>query len=221
NDGATPGARISNPLPTGPQLPPGSSQGLLSFVGLGVSGPISTWNNTPYMQTWNFGMQREFKGNILLDVNYLGTKGTHLYFGGAGSINYLGPWVENSNAAQIAQLNSFVPNPFYGIVTNPASSLSSATVVQSQLLKPYPQFTYVYQVPVGRGKQFGGSMNAWADAVIGGWQTNGIWRFDNGMPVALSVSNSRALPTYGSQRPSLLHALQRNNGSDWLNQYFA
>jgi hypothetical protein len=103
NDGATPGARISNPLPSGPQLPPGSSQGLLSFVGLGVSGPISTWNNTPYMQTWNFGLQREFKGNILLDVNYLGTKGTHLCFGGAGSINYLGPWVEDLSAAQIAQ----------------------------------------------------------------------------------------------------------------------
>jgi hypothetical protein len=305
NDGATPAARISNPLPNGPQLPPGSSQGLLSFVGLGVSGPISTWNNTPYYQTWNFGMQREFKGNILLDVNYLGTKGTHLYFGGAGSINYLGPWVENLNAAQIAQLNSFVPNPFYGIITNPASSLSSPTVVQNQLLKPYPQFTglsgndppmgnstyhslqvrvekrfskglqllgtyvfsksldntsvacgcttwlggatslqdpnkrflersasqfdiphvlqfsYVYQLPLGRGKQFGNGMNSVLDAVVGGWQTNGIWRFDNGMPMSLSVNNSRPLPTYGSQRPNLLHALQRNNGSDWLNQYFA
>jgi hypothetical protein len=305
NDGATPAARISNPLPSGPQQPPGSSQGLASFIGLGVSGPIRTWNNTPYMQTWNFGLQREVKGNILLDVNYLGTKGTHLYFGGATSINYLGPWVENQSAAQIAQLNSFVPNPFYGIITNPASSLSSATVVQNQLIKPYPQFTglsgndppqgdsmyhslqvrvekrfskglqllgtyvfskslddtsvacgcttwlggatslqdpnkrflersasqfdipqvlqfsYVYQLPVGRGKQFGGSMNPVVDAVIGGWQTNGIWRFDNGMPLSLSVSNSRALPTYGAQRPSLLNALQRNNGSDWLNQYFA
>ncbi|HEY2011909.1 MAG TPA: carboxypeptidase regulatory-like domain-containing protein, partial [Bryobacteraceae bacterium] len=96
NDGATPWGRISNPLPSGPQLPPGNSQGLLTGLGLGVSGPIRTWNNTPYIQTWNFGIQRELKGNILLDVNYVGTKGTHLYFGGAGTINYLGSWVESA-----------------------------------------------------------------------------------------------------------------------------
>ncbi len=103
---------------------------MLTGLGLGISGPIRTWNNTPYMQTWNFGMQRELGGNILVDVNYVGTKGTHLYFGGAGSINYLGSWVENLDASQITQLNSLVPNPFYGIITNPASSLSSATVPQ-------------------------------------------------------------------------------------------
>ncbi len=68
NDGATPYGRLSNPFPSGPQLPPGTSQGLLTALGLGVSGPIRTWNNTPYMQTWNFGLQREFKGNVLLDA---------------------------------------------------------------------------------------------------------------------------------------------------------
>jgi hypothetical protein len=257
------------------------------------------------MQTWNVGLQREFKGSILVDINYLGTKGTHLYFGGAGTINYLGPWVENLNASQVAQVNSMVPNPFYGVITNPASTLSSPLVLQSQLLKPYPQFTglsgndppwgdsiyhslqvrvekrysnglqllgtyvfsksiddssvacgcttwlggatslqdpnrrylersvsqydiphvlqfsYVYQVPFGRGKQLGKNMNPVLDALIGGWQTNGIWRFDNGMPLSLTVSNSRPLPTYGTQRPNLLNTLQRNNGSNWLTQYFA
>lgn len=305
NDGATPSARISNPFLSGPQLPPGSSQGLLTGLGLGISGPIQTWNNTPYVQTWNFGLERELKGNILVDANYVGTKGTHLYFGGAGSINYLGPWVETLNSSQIAQLNSFVPNPFYGIITNPASSLSSKTVQQSQLLKPYPQFSglsgndppwansiyhalqlrvekrfsnglqllgtyvfsksidnssvacgcttwlggatslqdpnrrylersvsqydipqvfqfsYVYQFPFGRGQHWGSHVNPVVDAVLGGWQTNGIWRFDNGMPLSLTVSNSRPLPTYGTQRPNLSGTLLRNNGSNWLNQYFA
>jgi hypothetical protein len=305
NDGATPYGRISNPLPSGPQLPPGSSQGLLTALGLSVSGPIQTWNNTPYIQTWNFGLQREVKGNILIDANYVGTKGTHLYFGGAGSINYLGPWVESLNSTQIAQLNSLVPNPFYGIITNPASSLSNPTVAQSQLLKPYPQFSglsgndppmansiynalqlkvekrfsngfqllatyvysksidnssvacgcttwlggatslqdpnkrflersvsqydiphvfqfsYVYALPYGRGKRWGSSNNAFVDAILGGWQTNGIWRFDNGMPIALTVSNSRPLPTYGTQRPNLTSTLLRNDGSNWLTQYFA
>ena len=305
SDGATPWGRISNPFPQGIQLPPGSSLGLLTGVGLGISGPIKTWNNTPYMQTWNLGVQREFKGNVLVDVNYLGTKGTHLYFGGAGSLNYLGSWVETAPSNQITQLNTKVTNPFYGIITNPASSLSSATVTYNQLLKPYPQFSgfggpdppvansiynslqvrvekrfskglqllgtyvfsksidnssaacgcttwlggatslqdpnrrylersvsqfdipqvlqfsYVYQLPFGKGKQFGNRWNGALDAVLGGWQTNGLWRFDNGMPLALGLSTSQALPTYGGQRPNLLGPLTRNNGSNWLNQYFA
>lgn len=305
NDGATPWGRISNSFPQGIQLPPGNSQGLLTGLGLGISGSIKNWNNTPYAQTWNFGVQRELKGSVLLEVNYVGTKGTHLYFGGAGSLNYLGSWVETASSAQITQLNTKVPNPFYGIITNPASTLSSATVSYNQLLKPYPQFSgfsgpdppmadstyhsmqvrvekrfskglqllgtyvfsksidnssaacgcttwlggatslqdpnnralersvsqydiphviqfsYVYQLPFGKGKQFGSNWNAWVDSVLGGWQTNGLWRFDDGMPLALSLSTSQALPTYGTQRPNLIGPLTRNNGSNWLNQYFA
>jgi hypothetical protein len=305
NDGATPYGRISNPFPSGIILPPGNSQGLLTGLGLSVSGPIQTWNNTPYIQTWNFGLQREVKGNILVEANYVGTKGTHLYFGGAGSINYLGPWVESLNSTQIAQLNSLVANPFYGIITNPASSLSSATVLQSQLDKPYPQFSglsgndppwansiynalqlraekrfsngfqllatyvfsksidnssvacgcttwlggatslqdpnrrylersvsqydipqvlqfsYVYNLPLGKGRHWGSNMNPVLNGIVGGWQTNGIWRFDDGMPVSLTVSNSRPLPTYGTQRPNLLETLTRNNGPNWMTQYFA
>jgi len=305
NNGATPYGRLSNPFPSGIQFPPGASAGVLTGEGLGISGPIRNWNKTPYMQTWNFGIQHAFKGNTLLDVNYVGTKGTHLYFGGAGSINYLGPWVENQSPDQITQLNSQVPNPFYGIIQNPASTLSSPTVQQYQLLRPYPQFTglsgndppwansiyhslqvrfekrfsnglqflttyvfsksiddssvscgcttwlggstslqdpnrrylerslsqfdvphvlqfsYVYAFPFGRNKRFGSNMHPMIDAVLGGWQTNGIWRFDDGMPIAMSVSNSRPLPTYGAQRPNLTGPLTRNNGSNWLQQYFA
>ena len=170
NDGATPWARISNPLPSGPQLPPGNSLGLATGLGLGISGPMPTWNNTPYLQTWNFGVQREFKGNVLVDVNYLGTKGTHLYFGGAGSLNYLGAWVENQTSDQITQLNSNVPNPFFGIITNPASSLAAATVQQSQLLKPYPQFT-----------GFSGNDPPWANSIYNSLQVRVEKRFSKGL----------------------------------------
>ena len=33
---------------------------------------------------------------------------------------------------------------------------------------------YVYDLPVGRGKKFGGGMNRVEDAVVGGWQVSGI-----------------------------------------------
>ena len=42
--------------------------------------------------------------------------------------------------AQLTALTSYVPNPFSGIITNPASCLSGPTVAQSQLLVPNPQF---------------------------------------------------------------------------------
>jgi hypothetical protein len=41
------------------------------------------------------------------------------------------------------------------------------------------------------------------------------------MPLALGLSTSQALPTYGGQRANLLGPLTRNDGSNWLNQYFA
>ncbi|HVW85975.1 MAG TPA: hypothetical protein VHB50_14900 [Bryobacteraceae bacterium] len=46
-------------------------------------------------------VQRELKENILLDVKYVGTRETHVYFAGAGSIDYLVPSVETLNSAQI------------------------------------------------------------------------------------------------------------------------
>jgi len=58
------------------------------------------------------------------------------------------------------------------------------------------------------------------DAVIGGWQTNGIWRFDTGQPIILGLSGGQSIPTYGAQRPNLTGTLRRASGLN-LDQYFA
>lgn len=300
NDGATPWGRISNPFPGGLVEPPGSSQGLLTNVGLSVDGPVRTWNQTPYTQTWSLGFQHEFPGSWLVDMNYVGTKGTHLYFGGAGTFGALGSWVESATPDQITALNTQVPNPFYGIINKSGSCLSGPTVTETQLQIPFPQFcgvsplappwansiyhayqlrvehrfaqglqflgtytisksiddasvkggettwlggfthlqdpnnmalerslseydipqnltfSYVYQLPVGRGKHWGSNWNRWLDGFLGGWQTNGIWRFDNGFPVHLGLSGGTSLPTYGGQSPNLIGQLKINPSSKWL-----
>jgi hypothetical protein len=56
---------------------------------------------------------------------------------------------------------------------------------------------------------------------LGGWKTNGIWKFTSGFPIGLSYANSLALPTYGTQRPNLVGTLRRNTGPDFRDQYFA
>lgn len=143
NDGATPWGRFSDPWPiVGPNLPAGNSLGLLNNVGFGVKAPLPPVDSkSPYSQTWTLGIQREFPSQMLLDITYVGSKGTHLLWGSDLNYDHLGPQIEAYDSSQIAGLETYVPNPFYGIITNANSSLSSSTVRAYQLQLPYPQFT--------------------------------------------------------------------------------
>src|SRR5579864_367627 len=317
-DNATPWGFLSDPFPPHPRPATGSSNGLLTDIGFGLVGPSRSWNARPYEQTWSFGIQHELPGRIVVESNYVGKKGTHLYFGNAGNVDILSP----GQAAAFAQNPSFykdpVPNPFAGIITDPNSGLfgfpcpagiSAPSCVQRvTLMTPYPQFTgitasdppwassiyhalqlraekqfhnglqflatytnsksiddssvggggltwlggslnnvlpnpwnhraerslsqfdisqvlqfsYIYELPIGRGKKLGSNMNPVLNAIIGGWQTNGIWRFDTGQPIipVLCSCDNTAIPTFGSQRPDQLAPLKRAPGLN-LNQYFA
>ena len=84
------------------------------------------------------------------------------------------------------------------------------------------QFSFVYQLPFGSHRKYGANFNGVADALLGGWQVNGIYRLDNGLPVQLGLCGGCGvnLPTYGHQYPDLLSPL-RVAGTDNLNQYFA
>jgi hypothetical protein len=90
------------------------------------------------------------------------------------------------------------------------------------------QFSYVYALPVGRGKHFGGNMSPVVNGFIGGWQLNGIWRFNNGRPVILVQTTNSRIPTYGDPnsgglRPTLNAPLKANHASElgMLNNYFS
>ena len=82
------------------------------------------------------------------------------------------------------------------------------------------QFSYTYDLPFGRGRAFLSDMPRWADLLIGGWKTNGIWRIADGRPLTFTVADGLALPTYGTQRPNLVGTPKRNHGSDWVDNYF-
>jgi hypothetical protein len=148
NDGATPYLHLDNPFPNGLILPPGNSLGLLNDVGYGAIGPIrdTFYGRTPYEQSWSFGFQRQLAKNLVFSADYLGKKGTRLYYQGLNTLDILGPEVEKYTPAQMNALVSYVPNPFASILTGPYyanSSLTSPTVQGYQLELPYPQFTSV------------------------------------------------------------------------------
>jgi hypothetical protein len=75
------------------------------------------------------------------------------------------------------------------------------------------QFSYTYELPVGRGKRFGGQLHPILSAIVGGWQTNGIVRIDNGRPIIPVQQNTQnEIPTFGI-RPTLTGTLRRASGS--------
>ena len=75
--GLTPADHLANPFPRGYSLPPGSSLGLLSFAGQDFNTP-NLYDRTPYVQQWNFNIQKEILPGTLLEIGYAGSKGTHL-----------------------------------------------------------------------------------------------------------------------------------------------
>lgn len=161
---------LRDPWPSGVRHPIGSSQGNLSFLGLSIGGPIRSWNVRPAENTWSFGVQQELPGMMALDVNYVGKKGTHLYWGNAGNLGYLTSAQAAAFQADPAYWNTQVDNPFYGIITDPNSSLSAKTTSRVQLIQQYPQFTGV-----------SGNDPPWANSFYHGLQVRLEKRFSHGL----------------------------------------
>jgi hypothetical protein len=133
-------ATFANPWPTGLTYPPGKNPS--GFLGLGAGTP-EPFDINPQYQMWNFSIQREIRGLGVLEVNYTGTKGTHLYFGSGsdvvGAPNNLNPiyWGLGRTA-----LNGLVPNPFYGVITNPvAVNFNQPTIQLNRLLRTFPEYS--------------------------------------------------------------------------------
>lgn len=326
-DGATPFNTLKNTscqppnasgaVTCGVPSPPGASLGLLNDIGTAAVGPIRTVSNKiPYEQVWSFGFQEQLPQKTILDINYLGKKGTHLYLGGFRDLNFLGPQVLALSPADRGNLTNLVPNPFFfsgsgncdpaHFICNPAVALSAPQIAAFQsptspIHVPFPQFTnfqgdsppiadsiyhalqvrverqfnkdlmflatytwsksidnasatddslsflgggfqggtlpvqnpndlraeralsvfdithvlqlsYVYALPVGRGKLLGKDMPGVLNAIVGGWQTNGILRIDSGRPIIPTLANPASIPTWG-QRPNLTGSLTRASGS--------
>jgi len=118
----------------------------MTLVGDGIRGPIRGQDDaTPYEQTWTIGIQHQLPGNIVVDANYVGKKGTKLFFGGAQQRNFLGPQIETYDADQIAALKTYVPNPFYGILPG------SSTLVEVLKLKHTSCNFRIPNTPMYRG----------------------------------------------------------------------
>jgi Carboxypeptidase regulatory-like domain/TonB dependent receptor-like, beta-barrel len=151
-DGATPfnfpdrRFLLSNPYPNGLIPVQGSSKGLLTSLGDRNQG-MARIDPHAYFQQWNFGVQRELPGNLLVEAAYVGAHSVHLSdFGG---MNY------NALPDQYLSLGNSLyeplPNPFFGVIPSNSSLGGSDQISRMQLLKPYPYFTDVVEGPAHQG----------------------------------------------------------------------
>ncbi len=304
--------------------PPGKSQGVYTQLGNSLTGiPIYNYNTLPQEQSWSFGIQRQLPWKVLVDAEYVGRKGTHLYLGGDTSeLNHLSEATANAFRANPSAFNGNVPTP--PVLTNAIKAVTppysngfwGGTWPAYNAFLPYPQypigpygsaglsnvdppignsiyhsfqlsvnkrfssglqflfsytlqksiddssiagssvyidgysgatlasiqdpnnlraerslsefdipqvvqFTGVYALPFGRGKMFGSHWNKVVDGVLGGWQVNGIYRWDDGLPLLLFLQNGVNIPTFGGQRPNLPYALQTSGQANPNVNYFS
>jgi hypothetical protein len=145
-DATHPANSLSNPFPAGANLPTGSSLGLATQLGQGLTfgDPDHT---QPKITQYSVSIQTQLPFSTVLQVAYVGNKASQLEIN--KSIDAVPAQYYNQGAAGVTFLQTQVPNPMAGLL--PGSSLNSATVQQQFLLTPFPEFTNVTEnyIPAG------------------------------------------------------------------------
>lgn len=129
---------LSNPFPNGLRQTVGNKLGPLTSVGDSNVGFLRS-DKHPYVEQWNFGVQRELPGNLLVEAAYVGSHGVHLEDFAGAQFNVLpDQYLSLGNA-----LFDSLPNPFFGILPANSSLGAADTITRRQLLLPYPYFNSV------------------------------------------------------------------------------
>ncbi len=226
-----------------PEVPADSpvTPGRLSFI-FSPGAPVQT----PYMQNWSFGVQRQLTPNTTLDVTYTGSKGSRLH-----NRTHANQPIQCNAANNCDPLNQTPatvrarqPYPNLGIVLNQAfegysnyhaldvkferrttdltflavytwskglDTKSSVAGVSGDAagwagyqdnynaradygLSSYDvgqrlAFSFVYEIPVGRGKAALPNASKLADTVLGGWQVNAIGIIQGGFPFTVTAND--------------------------------
>ena len=158
DNGITPYNTLDNPYPQGIQPPPGNLLGLNSLIGQDAATNQRS-DHTGYMQQWNFDIQQTVWKEGIAEATYSGSAGVGLPAGWSTQINQ----VPDKYLSLGSALNAQVPNPFASVVASglitaqqpiPSTSpLAQPTVLASQLLRPWPQYTTLF----GEGNNTGHS----------------------------------------------------------------
>ncbi len=193
NTGQTFISNLSNPFPNGLVQPSANSNGMLQNVGQSITFFVQN-PKTPYNERWSLGVQYALPAELVFEANYVGSDGYHIRitrdFDPLAN-SYLSP----DRTRTTAQVNNFntltknVTNPFAGISVPGTSSLTGSTVAQSQLLKPYPEYTGVT------------ASNPEGYSTYNSLQTQLSKRFSHGYNLSISYTWSKSLDAISFLNP--------------------
>jgi hypothetical protein len=140
-EGYIPTNLVSNPFPSGLIAPVGSAQGAMTQVGDGAS---QIWPKGPhpigYSEQWSMDLQYQVSQNSVFEMGYMGNRGRRLMY---GNPNLDANQLPTQDLALGKKLDSIVPNPFFGVIGNSNGGINGPTVAYNQLLRPFPEFTYL------------------------------------------------------------------------------
>ena len=222
----------------------------------------------PYVQSFTLSVERELAKNTTLEVNYVGTHGTHLlnrhdiaqqldipaaslafcqeqdangnYFNAVAPCsvasrlpypNFNGFYIDSDfhgyshynagdvkfehRAGDLALTSIFTWAKSMDNKSATAGAGSSTTGFEGYMDNSRPKLdysrsdfnvpfrfvsSYVYQLPIGRGKKIGGGVNRAADVAIGGWQLTGIVTMQQGFPFSVSANDIDGITGTGGMR---------------------
>jgi hypothetical protein len=249
----------------------------------------------PYVQSWTLSIERELARNTTLEINYVGTHGTHLLnrhniaqqldipaasLGFCSQQDANGNYINavGANAVAPCSIASRLPYPnfngtyidgdFHGYshydafdakfehrardlaVTSvftwaksmddksaTAGAGASQTGYEGFMDNSRPNLDYgrsdfnvpfrfvsswVYQLPIGRGKKIAAGVNQAADELIGGWQLTGIATFQQGFPYEVTGPDIDSITGSGGMRANITPGcnLKDNTYSGNLAKFF-
>jgi hypothetical protein len=146
DNGLTYNATFANPLPGGIIPATNTPDELTTSLGRGISSyPASRL--VPYTSRWSFNLQRQLPAGFLLDLGYMGNRGTRLQIDRninavPGSILSTSP---ERDQPRITALGQQFQNPFFGL-----DRVYTRTISRANLMRPFPQFgNIMVNEPIG------------------------------------------------------------------------
>lgn len=226
------------------------------------------FQRTAYVQQWNFTLQRELPGQIVVDAAYVGNKGTKLPalsnlnqaapgpgpvsarvpFRGFGTLQFLENRdssiyhgfqlrVEKRLSHGLSFLGSYTLSKTLNHITeNMAASTSFGASRTPQDRNNFDAergpsefdirnrfvFSYIWQLPFGKERRWGKGWSGALNALLGGWQVNGITTLQGGVALTPFISGGLAanLGAERTPRPDLLRDPNLPKSQRRLDRFF-
>jgi hypothetical protein len=80
--------------------------------------------------------------------------------------------------------------------------------------------SFVWNLPFGKGERYGGDASGLKEALIGGWQVNGIYLLQGGFPISVFAADiGGVLDTFGTNRADIVGDIHSGGGeiTQWFN----